>query len=284
MPTASVREPAVAGMFYPGDAHALASNVDSLFAGVHVEHDGARARVMLAPHAGYIYSGAIAAHAFALLRERPPHRAFIIGPSHVEAFNFTSVFDGSAYRTPLGEVPVDEDAARALERAHASIHCARAGHVLARASRGEHAIEVELPFLQRVAADVRIVPVIMGTQSWEACAALGAALRAAVDWRHDVVIASSDLSHFYDDKRARELDGVFCETLFTMDARLLHQKLERGECEACGGGPVVAALIASEGLRARACNVLARGNSGDVSGDRSSVVGYVSAVVTGEIT
>jgi AmmeMemoRadiSam system protein B len=96
------------------------------------------------------------------------------------------------------------------------------------------------------------------------------------------VIASSDLSHFYNDTRAWELDGVFCESLETLDAALLHGRLARGECEACGGGPVVAALLAGEGLRSRACSILSRTNSGDVSGDRTSVVGYVSAAVTGD--
>jgi AmmeMemoRadiSam system protein B len=154
--------------------------------------------------------------------------------------------------------------------------------VLSRGGRGEHAIEVMLPFLQRVTQDVHIVPVIMGLQSWDACEALAAAIRSIVDWSRDVVIASSDLSHFYDDARARELDGVFCESLETLDAALLHGRLARGECEACGGAPVVAALLASEGLRGRACSILSRTNSGDVSGDRTSVVGYVSAAVTGD--
>jgi AmmeMemoRadiSam system protein B len=154
--------------------------------------------------------------------------------------------------------------------------------VLSRGGRGEHAIEVMLPFLQRVTPDVHIVPVIMGSQSWEACETLAGGIRSILDWSRDVIVASSDLSHFYDDTRARELDGVFCESLETLDARLLHARLARGECEACGGGPVVAALLAGEGLRSRACSILSRTNSGDVSGDRTSVVGYMSAAVTGD--
>lgn len=285
MQTASVREPAVAGLFYPGEARTLAAEVDGLLATADTfTPTPVPARVMVAPHAGYTYSGATAARGFARIRSAssPPARAFIIGPSHVEAFDFTSVFDGAAYRTPLGDVKVDPDAAQALARSHPSIRCDRAGHVT-RGGRGEHAIEVMLPFLQRAAKNVRIVPISMGLQSWEACEALGAAIRRIVDWRHDLIIASTDLSHFYDDARARELDGIFCESLRILDARLLHGRLTRRECEACGGGPVVAALLASEGLRDRACDELARSNSGDVSGDRDSVVGYMSAIVTGEL-
>jgi AmmeMemoRadiSam system protein B len=267
-----VREPAVAGSFYPGNAQALGACVDELLA------DGSRStthlpavRVLVAPHAGYTYSGATAAHGFARIRSAAslPDRAFIIGPSHAEAFDFTSVFDGAAYRTPLGDVKVDQDAAQALARSHLSIRYDRAGHVT-RGGRGEHAIEVMLPFLQHVAKNACIIPISMGLQSWESCAALGAAIRRIVDWRRDIM-------------RAGELDGIFCASLKTLDARLLHDRLARGECEACGGGPVVAALLASEGLSDRACDELARSNSGEVSGDRDSVVGYVSAVVTGEL-
>jgi AmmeMemoRadiSam system protein B len=280
MQTASVREPAVAGMFYPGNARDLAATVDDLLRLSAPTTVSKPVRVMVAPHAGYTYSGAIAATAFAALRAHAPSRAFIIGPSHVEAFNHTSVFNGRAYRTPLGDMRVDEEAVKALV-SHPGIKTGPSGHVMS-GGRGEHAVEVELPFLQRVANSAWIVPIIMGSQSWGACTALGAAIRDVIDWDHDLIIASSDLSHFYDDARARQLDLVFCESLVTMDAAVLHERLARGECEACGGGPVAAALIASEALRTRSCEVLARGNSGDVSGDRSSVVGYVSAVITGD--
>ena len=281
MHTTSVREPAVAGLFYPKDARVLASTVDSLL-GARAEA-GSSVRVMVVPHAGYAYSGLIAARAFARLSS-PPARAFIIGPSHVESFPYTSIFNGSAYRTPLGDVLVDEEAVYGLVTPNHRIKTSPSGHVLHDGGRGEHAIEVELPFLQRVAKSTRIVPIIMGSQSWDACEALGNALRRIVDWSRDVIIASSDLSHFYDDTRARELDGVFCDTLVTLDAAELHANLESGACEACGGGPVVASLMASQGLRSRACELLARGNSGDVSGDYSSVVGYASAVITGTLS
>ncbi|HEX6790987.1 MAG TPA: AmmeMemoRadiSam system protein B [Candidatus Krumholzibacteria bacterium] len=278
----AIREPAVAGWFYPRDTRELASMVDTFIGGDAATRASSTTRMLLAPHAGYPYSGAIAGRGFARVRAGgTPSRAFIIGPSHVEAFDYTSVFAGSAYRTPLGALAVDRDAALALAQGAGTIRLSGAGHDLPSHGRGEHGIEVELPFLQRCFGDVTIVPVVMGRPSWDACEELGRAIAAQADWSRDIVIASSDLSHFYDDATARALDGVFCDTLATLDARALHERLARRECEACGAGPVVAGLIATEALRDRACELVSTGNSGDVSDDRSSVVGYASAVVTG---
>lgn len=285
METAShIRPPAVAGSFYPGEAAALADAVDRLLGTRENEEPLPSVRMLLSPHAGYMYSGAIAGRGFERARVATTHpsRAFIIGPSHVETFRHTSVYPGGAYRTPLGDVLVDTRAAQQLAADDASIRLSGAGHDVARGGRGEHGIEVQLPFLQRCFPGMRIVPVVMGSQSWEACDALGRAISALADWRSDVVIASSDLSHFYSDRRARELDGVFCETLLTMDARELFDRISRGECEACGAGPVVASLIATASLRHRTGELLATANSGDVNHDRSSVVGYAAAVVTGD--
>lgn len=278
-----IRPSAVAGMFYSGDAPSLTSIVDRLL-GAATSRALPAVRVLLAPHAGYAYSGAIAARGFARVRDSDSHpsRAFIIGPSHVEPFDFTSVYGGAAYHTPLGDVAVDTDAARSLARSHPSIRVSGAGHDVRPHERGEHAIEVELPFLQRCFTALRIVPVVMGDASWAACEALGAAVSRLADWRHDVIIASSDLSHFHDDRTARSLDQVFCDSFLTLDARSLHDRVTRGQCEACGAGPVVAALLATASLRHRRGELLAYGNSGDVNHDRSSVVGYASAVVTGE--
>ena len=278
-----IRAPAVAGLFYPGDRSALADQVDRLLDISATPSAHPAVRVLLSPHAGYTYSGTIAGRGFDRVRAgaNPPARAFIIGPSHVESFTYTAVYGGAAYRTPLGDVVVDSDSARQLTEAHPSIRLSGAGHDVRRGDRGEHGIEVQLPFLQRAFPGMSIVPIVMGSQSWEACKALGRALAGGVDWERDLIIASSDLSHFYDDATARRLDGVFCDTLMTLDARALHDRVARGECEACGMGPVVAALIATSSLRSRACELVATANSGDVSGDRSSVVGYAAAVVTG---
>jgi AmmeMemoRadiSam system protein B len=193
------------------------------------------------------------------------------------------VYGGHAYRTPLGDVRVDTDAVQQLAATDRSIRISGAGHDIPRHERGEHGIEVQLPFLQRALSGLTIVPIVMGSQSWEACEGLGSAIAGVADWSSDIMIASSDLSHFHDDRRARELDGAFQETFLTLDARALHDRIARGECEACGAGPVVASLLATTRLRNRGAEIIASGNSGDVSNDRARVVGYLSAVVTGDI-
>jgi AmmeMemoRadiSam system protein B len=203
----------------------------------------------------------------------------VVGPSHVEAFSFSSVFDGAAYRTPLGDVAVDQRRSRAIASAHASIRLSAQGHIQPRLPRGEHSVEVELPFLQRALGEFSVVPIVMGAHDWSSCAALGDAIAAACDPASTVVVASSDLSHFYSYEEADRLDSAFCGALEAFDAAALHAALVSGECEACGAAPVVASLLAAQRMGARRCRVLMRANSGDVTGDRGSVVGYASAIV-----
>jgi len=281
MSASTIRSPAVAGMFYPRDRNQLGRMVDDLLGRVPPPRESARLCALVSPHAGYVYSGAVAAHGFRLLAAgtSAPRVVVVIGPSHVEAFSFTSVFDGTAYRTPLGDVAVDISAARAIADAHPSIRLSHHGHVQPHLARGEHGIEVQLPFLQRALGECAIVPIVMGAQDHASCVALGEAIAAACDPGETLVIASSDLSHFYPDREADRLDTVFCATLETLDAEALSAAVSRGECEACGAGPVVASLLATEPSGERRCVVLARAHSGDVSGDRSSVVGYASAAV-----
>ncbi len=277
----SIRAPAVAGLFYPADAHELARRVDALLA--RAAPDGTardHTRALVSPHAGYDYSGAVAARAFARLDRDAFDTAVLVGPSHVDAFAFTSVFEGDAYRTPLGIVDVDRDGARRLARAHASIRLSDRGHVAPSRARGEHGLEVLLPFLQRACGSPRIVPVVMGDQAWDACVALGHALAEHFDLARTLLVASSDLSHFYPYEDAVRLDAAFCAALSTLDAQRLHRDVRSGRCEACGAGPVAATLVAAAAWEERRCRVLACINSGDVTGSRESVVGYAAAVVT----
>lgn len=280
----SIRPAAVAGLFYPGEPQALAHAVDALLAAARsaIAAD-APIRALVSPHAGYAYSGAVAARAFARLVETAFDTVVVIGPSHVEAFDFASVYEGDAYRTPLGLVEVDTDLARRISAGGQTVRVSHRGHVAPGRARGEHGIEVLLPFLQRVCAQggiPRLVPIVMGSQHWDACAALGRAVREACDPERTLVAASSDLSHFYSYEEAVRLDTVFCDELVTLDAPRLFDAVRSGRCEACGAGPVIAALIATDSWPDRRCQILSRINSGDVTGDRESVVGYVSAVVT----
>jgi AmmeMemoRadiSam system protein B len=278
----SIRPPAVAGLFYPDDPDALARKVDEFLARAMVENARVptdRARMLVAPHAGYAYSGAVAARGFALLARDAYDTVVLVGPSHVDAFDFTSVFEGDAYRTPLGVLDVDRPAARLCARAHPSIRLSDRGHASPRHARGEHGLEVLLPFLQRACGRLQIVPIVMGDQGWDACLALGRAVAAAMDPERTLVVASSDLSHFHSYDEAVRRDAAFCEVLTTLDAARLYDALRMGRCEACGAGPVMAGLVASATWKERRCRVLACINSGDVTGEHDSVVGYASAVV-----
>jgi AmmeMemoRadiSam system protein B len=276
-------------MFYPADAVALGRKVDDLLAAVPT-FSGGRVRAAVSPHAGYPYSGLVAAHTFAAIAagtkdgerdgtENAVRTVVIIAPSHVEYFPFSSVFDGDGYETPLGVVPVDRDAVLRITEGRDTVRASESGHMQEHLPRGEHSLEVQLPFLQRSLGRARVVPIVMGEQRWENCAELGAALAQIID-EDVVIVASSDLSHFHDDRRADSLDSAFGAALSTMSARDVYDAVRTGKCEACGAGPVVAALAAAQSIADREFHLLSRTHSGEVTGDRSSVVGYLSAVVT----
>ena len=170
-----IRQPAVSGSFYPQDPKELAAAVDGMIARAVVPQTQDHIVALIAPHAGYPYSGAVAAHSYALLKGLKIHRVVVIAPSHYEEFPFASVYDGSAYATPLGKVPVDKVFARKLAGMSPLIKLSSRGHVPS-PGRAEHSLEVELPFLQRTLSDFEVVPIVMGEQSYEASRDLGAAM------------------------------------------------------------------------------------------------------------
>lgn len=228
---------------------------------------------VVAPHAGYVYSGPVAAYSYALLKGRKFDRVVVIAPSHYDAFGFSSVYDGAAYATPLGRIPVDRAFAAKLARTSPLIKLSAAGHTPS-ADRPEHALEVQLPFLQRVLGPFQLVPVIVGDQSYDTCRALGVALAKLIQGSSTLIVASSDLSHFHPYDDAAKLDRKTLKAIAEYDYFDLSRNLELRVWEACGGGPIVAAMIAAERLGATDAKVLRYANSGDVTGDRSRVVGY----------
>lgn len=278
-----IRAPAVAGMFYPEDAGELRRNVAALLEAAAPQYSDHSIVAAIAPHAGYIYSGPVAAYTFKTLQARylratPPPTSdqfsptvVIIAPSHHEAFPYISVFTGQAYRTPLGEVPVAQELAEALVAADEYIMADWRGHLR------EHALEVELPFLQVIWPQFRLVPVVMGQQNWELCKLLGEHLAALARENSLLILASSDLSHYHSYDETAEIDARFIEHLRAFDPEALHYALEEEACQACGGGPVVAAMIAARTIGADAVDILRYQNSGDISGDRRAVVGYLAA-------
>jgi hypothetical protein len=267
-----VRESAVAGLFYPGEPRVLERDVDGMLAAVP-EAQGARpVAAVVVPHAGYMYSGATAAKAYARLRGASYDTVVVVSPSHREFFEGVSVYPGDAYETPLGPVPVDAELRAALARASRCVSVTLRGH------RSEHAVEVQLPFLQRALGSFRLLPLVIGDQSRRVCFALGDALGALLRGRSALLVASTDLSHFHTAREAGILDGAFISLLERGDEEGIMRSLEERSTEACGGGPVVAVLHALRVLGRGSIQVVGRSTSGDVSGDLQSVVGYVSAV------
>jgi AmmeMemoRadiSam system protein B len=213
----------------------------------------------------------VAGVGYKLLQNRRYTVVAIISPSHRERFRGVSVFTGKGYETPLGLVAVAQDLADALIEQSPDIYSSWAGH------RAEHALEVQLPFLQKILSSPPIIPIVMGEQDYETCQLLGEALAKVLEGVPALIIASSDLSHYHPYIEAVAIDNYTSEFLAAYDEMGLMKALQSGKSEACGGGPIVAAMIASKKEGARQARVLFYENSGDVTGDHSTVVGYLSA-------
>jgi AmmeMemoRadiSam system protein B len=230
---------------------------------------------LVAPHAGLMYSGPVAAYAYRLLQSQVFETIVLVGPSHYVSFEGASLWPSGAFDTPMGRLAIDDDAAAAIARACPVVQ------ELPEAHAREHSLEMQLPFLATYAASVPIVPIVIGRQTRDCAFALANGLIAALTGRRALLIASSDLSHFYDAVTAASLDEQVLVTVESVDAEGLMALLERRPDHACGGGAIVTVMQAARGLGATSGRVLRYADSGDVSGDKSSVVGYMAAALWG---
>jgi len=272
------RTPAVAGTFYPAEPKALTAMVDGyLIAAPTAASEPPVA--LIAPHAGYPYSGPVAGYSFSQLKGRNVSRVVVIAPSHYESFPFVAAYDGDLYRTPLGDVPIDKEFIRKLAKATPVVQISGRGHDIGQRG-GEHALEVELPFLQRALGRFTLVPLVMGDQDFDRERALGLALAQLITGPETIIIASSDLSHYHPQQEASRMDGKALQALEHWDYRALSSNFRAGVWEACGGGPIIATMIAAEKLGANHAQVLKYGTSGDTSGDKQRVVGYAAVAFT----
>jgi hypothetical protein len=281
-----IRPPYVAGAFYPADANELGKMIDGFLARASAETLEGNLVALICPHAGYEYSGGVAAYSYIQLKGRSYDRVVVIAPSHYESFSFSSIYDGDAYRTPFGDVPVDHDFAGKLAKLSSAIKISDRGHGQAELQGqrfGEHALEDQLPFLQRVLGQFKMVPIVMGDPSYDACRALGIALAKAVQGTNTLILVSSDLSHYHPYDEAERMDHQILKTIEDWDYLTLSQNTERDIWHGpCGGGPIVAAMIAAERLGAHHAQILKYANSGDVTGDKSRVVGYAAVALVAE--
>jgi hypothetical protein len=277
-----VRAAGVAGRFYPADPAELVAMMDTMLAQTEPARIAGSILGVIAPHAGYPYSGPVAAHVFAALQGRAYQRVVVVAPSHYEAFDFTSVFDGDAYQTPLGLIPVDKEFAAKLAARDTSIRFSHSGHK-ATEHGAEHALEVQLPWLQHILGDFLLVPVVMGNHDYPSSRVLGVALAELIQNEQSggetLIVASSDLSHFHNYREAVELDRKTLSAFESRDYFSMSRNFQSRVWEACGGAPVVASMIAAERMGARLARVLHYANSGDAGGDRARVVGYGAAVL-----
>jgi AmmeMemoRadiSam system protein B/AmmeMemoRadiSam system protein A len=273
-----VRKPAVAGQFYADDPVALTKQLTDFFKKAKKEPIPGKIIALIAPHAGYMYSGQVAAYAFKLLEGLSFETVVVISPSHVAYFQGASIYNGGAYETPLGIIPVDTTIAGKIADLGERIFLSDKGHGFV-GTRGEHALEVELPFLQTVLGKFKLVAIVIGDQDYATCEKLGQALAKALQGKSALIVASSDLSHFHPYQEAVRLDSIVIDHVNSFDPEGLFTDLASGVCEACGGSPIVATMIAAKGLGADKSKVLKYANSGDVTGDKSGVVGYMAAVM-----
>ena len=275
----AIRPSPIAGQWYPAQPQALAALVDGYLAAAASDLPPLEGEVigLVAPHAGIQYSGPVAGYAFAAVRGRAPEVVAVLSPMHYpyQAALLTTAHE--AYATPLGEVPVAHELLAAWE---AGVQ-RRGGVAFGRvANDPEHALEMELPFLQRALGGAfALLPLMMRDYRPEVCRAVGEALAEVLEGRHALVVASSDLSHYYPETVARPLDEEMLRRVAALDPQGVLTAEAEGVGFACGAGPIAAMLWATKALGARQAVVLKRASSGDVTGDYSSVVGYGAVAI-----
>jgi AmmeMemoRadiSam system protein B len=269
-----IRRPAVAGMFYPSNPEKLRKEIEILLEVSIPEIKLNNIFGLISPHAGYIYSGRTAAYAFNQIKDKSYKTVIVISPSHREYFPGISIYDGSGFETPLGIVEVDETLCDQLADRNKGIFKGSIGH------EDEHAVEVQVPFLQAVLKSFRIVPVVMGDQGKMYVDGLAEKISESAD-ENTLIIASSDLSHYYTKATADNMDSLVEQRLRGFDIEGLEEDFNSGRCEACGAGPILSLLKSAFLLNKKKSYVLHRDNSGTTSGDYMKVVGYLSAAVCG---
>ncbi len=271
MATVTLRHAAVAGRFYPRDPETLREEIRS-----YTAPDAAkkvRAVGCIVPHAGYVYSGHVAGAVFAQL-EVPEH-CVVLCPNHTGMGRALAIMSEGEWETPLGHVPIDSGLATMLKKQCALLNEDAAAH------RAEHAVEVELPFLQSRQAKLKFVPIALGTTYLETLEQLGLALAEVIAAHSDpvLIVASSDMNHYESDAVTRIKDQRALERILTLDARGLHEVVTQQDVSMCGFGPAIVMLTAAQKLGAKSAELVKYATSGDISGDRDMVVGYAGVVV-----
>jgi hypothetical protein len=278
--TSAVRTPAVAGRFYPGRAEDLLREVREFTSPSKTPIETGRIDAIgcVAPHAGYIYCGGVAGAVYSRLKI--PERCVILCPNHTGRGRPLAIMANTTWQTPLGEVAADADMGARLLRRFPALQEDSAAH------RAEHAIEVQLPFLQALRPELKIVPIAIGTSDFDVLRGLGEALADVIADGHEgdhkkevLIIASSDMNHYESDSITRVKDRKAIERVLALDARGLWEVVMNEDISMCGFGPTIVMLTAAKILGATSATLDKYATSGDVSGDYESVVGYAGIIV-----
>lgn len=272
------RPSSIAGTWYPGRPDALMASLDSQLQAAKISPPEGEIVGIIVPHAGHRYSGGVAAHAFKCLQGYKPETVAVISPMHQPFADRLYTTGHKSFATPLGEIPVAHSLVDKLEQALQ----AKSGLGIERIwDDEEHSLEIELPFLQRVLPEpFRLLPLMLRDQTRGTCEALGNALADTLASETHILVASTDLSHFRSEADARKLDAAMLERIEAFDPAGVLEVEEQKLGFACGRGAVAAVLWAAARLRADQVRVLKYSTSGDVTGDRTAVVGYAAAVIT----
>lgn len=267
-----VRPPAVAGRFYPANPAELTQQING-FVSAYAGREKKTARGCLTPHAGYKYSGAVAASVFAALAL--PRRIIILGVRHFPRGQAIAVMSEGSWLTPLGAAEIDGILAKQLLRACPLLREDSVAH------SSEHSLEVQLPFLQVLAGKFSFVPVALGTARYEELTEVGEAVAEVISAQKEpvLILTSSDMNHYETDEVTREKDQYAIAELLKLDPRGLYDTVRRKEISMCGLGPAVAMLTAVKRLGASKATLVKYATSGDVTGDRSEVVGYAGMIM-----
>ena len=272
-----VRPSPIAGQWYPGDPKQLSADVDRYIHEAKLPQLEGEVVAIVTPHAGHIYSGPVAGYAFAALKGLKPELVAVVSPMHYPYNEPLITTAHAAYETPLGIIPVDAEAVQVLDELLEN----ELGYGLARVRHDrEHSLEIELPFLQRVIeSEFKLLPVMVRDQSRRVTRILGQCLAKTLHGRNALLVASTDLSHFYPQRVANELDAEMLRCIESFEPEAVIQAEEQGRGFACGRGALAAVLWAAKDLCADTVKILKHATSGDVTGDTSQVVGYGAAVV-----
>lgn len=268
----------IAGRWYPGESGKLASSVDGYLSAAQLPEINGQVIAVMAPHAGHIYSGPVAGYAFQVLQGMEPEVVAVVSPMHQPYSQPLLTSAHQAYQTPLGKILIDQ---AAISEINSRLEQKLGFGLTAVRNDSEHSLEIELPFLQRVLkGEFLLLPVMVRDQSPRVGQALGEAMAEVLEKRNALLVASTDLSHFFNQQQAEKLDAEVLRLVEAFDPLGVLKAEEAGRGFACGRSALAAVLWAAKRLGANSVQILKHATSGDVTGDYSQVVGYGAAVVT----